>query len=322
MKNVAFLLFLSIFVLFVAFITVTEDIQLFPSSGSSDSEITTSTEEITEENKEEAEEVEDQVETSINTGVNNNQPSIPVVYYPESRKGVVQVSSVRKKGTDTSPRYMDLKVNLNEGELLNLTGWRIQSNTNYITVPQAVNFFNVSEPENNVESDIVVRDDHRIRIYIVYEGYYEDYEDEEPNDPEVDWDDLWRGNLRLNTCTGYLNEEYETRPDFPNSCPGPETSTYTHLSGECQNYIRRVRNCEIPDRSEVYSFRGEQGLSCRNFILNYFNPEACFNTNSGNQDFLEDEWRVWIEKDDVFDELHDRILLLNSKGEVIDEYIY
>ena len=129
-------------------------------------------------------------------------------------------------------------------------------------------------------------------------------------------------NFRLNMCTGYLNNTAEFKPLLPKDCPIPLRSSYVHLSGDCQNYIRSLRRCELPDPDVTNSFMGEDGNKCRAFINENINIGSCERLYGGEPDFLDNEWRLWINRGTIFDSSHDRVRLYNTKGILIDEYIY
>ncbi len=217
---------------------------------------------------------------------------------PSQRSGAVKISFNRGYGSN-SPTAV-LTANLEEGEQVDITGWRLASNTGEIRIPQAVPFYVVYSSNNNA-GDIVLGPRDKAVIYFGAQSPI-------------------GKNFRLNRCTGFLNKIAEFSPPLPNDCYLPAKDDYRHLSGECQNYIMSLRRCELPDTNKTNQFQGELGNQCRSFINDNFGINACYR-HKQEPDFLSNEWRVWIEQD-IFDKYHDDIRLLNPQNQVIDEYVY
>lgn len=227
-----------------------------------------------------------------------NKEEEPAVL-PEAREGSVIISSVQRNESPTSPQSITLRARLSAGEEVNVTGWRIESNSRSFLVPQAVDYYRVDS--GNIEGDIILKNREEVKIYL---------------DKGV-----LPHNLRLNKCTGYLSRNYDTKPSLPKNCPQVPRESYVHLSGSCQNYIRSIGRCELPDPAVTNTFRGSEGNECRSFVNSVFNAGYCYENYGNNPDFLSDEWWVWVDRD-ILDPLHDRIRLYNREGKLIDEFIY
>ncbi len=216
------------------------------------------------------------------------------------RTGSVYISNISRSYGDR-PMRITLKSNLNEGETVNIDDWEIKGNDGRVFIPEAVNFYQIPGP--NDSGDIVLEPGHTVTIYLGIKSPLSK-------------------NFRLNKCTGYLNENYDFLYSLPNECPLPEKDDYKHLSGECQNYIRQMGRCERPDPNVTNSFLGEQGNECREFVNEFFNIGNCYRYFKGDSDFLKKEWRVWIDRENVFDPQHDWLKILNKGGQIIDDYTY
>lgn len=185
-------------------------------------------------------------------------------------------------------------------ESINISGWKIKGNRYGFTIPQAINVYN---PEGiNKEENIILSGSSYL---IIYSG-------KSPINK----------NLRFNKCAGYLNNFYDFNPDLPNDCPAIERSEYVGLYGQCQSYLMSLGRCAMPDVGFYNSLSGtDEGNACRAF-LNTISHAACFRKYRDDGDFLSNQWRIWMNEDFLFDSLHDRLLLFDNKGLLVDEYIY
>lgn len=102
----------------------------------------------------------------------------------------------------------------------------------------------------------------------------------------------------------------------------PEKEDYKHLSGECQDIIRGFRRCELPDANEMNSLRFPDSNECRQFIYNFFNVKNCYDYYNNETDLLNNEWWLWVNREDILDPQHDWVRIENSQDKVIDEYSY
>ncbi|MFH0806708.1 MAG: hypothetical protein V1885_03230 [Candidatus Brennerbacteria bacterium] len=128
-------------------------------------------------------------------------------------------------------------------------------------------------------------------------------------------------NVELNTCTGYLNELYAVSPKLPNNCPRPARSELVNFPGECQNFINSLSSCEVPSPAELNQFSVSRDVACRAF-LNNFTYERCVQRYNSLSNFYSYGWRVWMGTELKFDPYHDRLLLFDATGRLVDEYIY
>lgn len=128
-------------------------------------------------------------------------------------------------------------------------------------------------------------------------------------------------NVELNACTGYLNYRYIVSPKFPTNCPRPSRSEMIGFSGACQNFINSLSPCEIPTPTEINQFAVSGDAACRAFIdtLTY---EGCVRRYESLPNFYSYGWRVWLGTELRFDPFHDRLLLFDASGKLVDEYVY
>lgn len=230
-----------------------------------------------------------------------SSPPPPVVVPPAERAGAVIISGVNvgKKG---APSRVTIRAQLGEGESVNVTGWRVQSNKRWFPIPQAVRTYDIVR--TNTEGDIVLEKGNTLTLYIGIGSPV-------------------GVNFRLNKCTGYLNDRADFPFTLPRDCPLPAADSYQNLSGTCQNYIRSLSRCESPDPEVMNAFPGDAGNACREFVNNFFGVNYCYSSLSGKADFLRNEWYAWIDEfSEVFDPSHDWVRLVNADGKTIDDYTY
>lgn len=192
---------------------------------------------------------------------------------------------------------------LSSNEKLNVTNWKIKTNHGEIVVPQAINVYDHSGV--SPQGDIVLSANDYVNVYI-------------GNSP------IYR-NFRLNKCIGYLGNDYVFFPPLPQNCPTPSRSSISYLSGKCQAYVTSLWGCKVPEKTSDSFYASIGGSSidevnCRAF-LDTINQDSCFKKHRWDDDFLSNEWRVWINSY-TLDSQHERILLFDKQGLLVDEYTY
>lgn len=211
----------------------------------------------------------------------------------------IQVSSVSTYSWGNYPKSISLYSYLQEGESINISGWKIKSNRSEISIPKAVGVY---RPDGGEETDIILLGSNYINIYNAKSPVNK--------------------NFRLNKCTGYLENFYDFNPPLPMNCPYINRSEISYLYGECQSYIMSLSSCKMPETNFYNSLPGsERGNDCRAY-LNTINFGNCYSKYRSDKDFLSSEWRIWIEGDWFIDSLHDRIRIFDKEDLLADEYIY
>lgn len=226
------------------------------------------------------------------------QPAVstPVIQpaKPAARFGYVSVS-----GVPVQSSVITLNSDLQEGETVNITGWRVKSNHGDFIIPQAVAIY---EPSGfSQESDIILRAGDQISIYSSFNSLGK--------------------NFRLNKCFGYLQGVYNFDPAPSLNCPYPynDRSELYNLSGQCQNYILSLGACRVPE-ANLFTGYNQDNLNCRRYLEN-INYRGCFERHQNDADFFSRQLMVWINHQ-ILDPLHDRLRLIDLKGNVVSEYNY
>jgi len=203
----------------------------------------------------------------------------------------IQIQSVKIYNTPIPYEEIIISANNTENKV-NLSGWSIKSNKNHFVLVNAVSkldFSKVFKPEN-----IFLEKGGKVLIYSTYSPLGIDF--------------------KSNKCIGYLNESYNFIPKLPTNCPQIEKRKIANLSGVCQDYILKLGTCEIPKNPPVFE------VDCLNFIKK-INYQGCYDTYKNDLDFFSKDYYVFMGRK-ILDDLHDRVLLFDNKGLLVDEYIY
>lgn len=205
-----------------------------------------------------------------------------------------QISWVRPPNPAGIGAEFTLRVGNDAGSPIDVTGWYVRSNRGSVLIRGATTR---AGPANHPA--IVIRPGTSAVFYAAWGSFVK--------------------NLELNTCTGYLNDIYTLSPAVPNDCPRPPRSELINFSGACQNFINSLSSCKVPEPNDLNRFTTE--AACRAF-LNTFSYQECVERYRGLSNFNSYGWRVWLGTEFVFDLLHDRLLLFDAAGKLVDEYIY
>jgi len=213
--------------------------------------------------------------------------------------GQVKIGSV-SAGNFYSPSQFSLSANSLNAPL-DITGWHLKSNVGDISVPPAVADYNPSGFSSN--SDIIVQNGSYVNFY-------------DSSSPVLK-------NLRMNECAGYLNNTYDFNPSLPANCPVMyDRSEITSFSGLCQNIILSIWGCSTPSANQLNNLASYSDQVCKNFIVDRFSYNGCYKYHRTDSNFFSGEWRVWMNGAINFDQSHDRLLLLDGSGLLVDQYYY
>ena len=129
--------------------------------------------------------------------------------------------------------------------------------------------------------------------------------------------------LKLNECTGYLNNTAKFLPELPKNCPAIyDKSEIINFSGTCQNLITSIRSCGVPTSDQINSVPKPDESQCRSILTGRTTYQSCYSRHRNDVNFFSKEWRVWVQSAMNFDPGHDRLLLFDRNGLLVDEYVY
>lgn len=234
------------------------------------------------------------VESEQSSAVSQNIPEGFTADQLSPYFGKVRIGSV-SPGSQFSYGRLSINANLGKEESVNVTGWFLQANRGSQFLPRAINVY---DPTGlTPESDVFLRRSETLVLYTTQSAIGK--------------------NLRLNKCIGYLENTNKFTPSLPRNCPSVGFSEISSFTGKCQDYIRTLGSCRLPAPNPDVP---ETDYACRSYI-DTINYRGCYERHRGDGDFLSREWRVWTGSR-FLDERHDRVLLLDKQGLLVDIYSY
>lgn len=250
--------------------------------------------------------VEDESSTSSENSGQEEKPKIPDYKIPKGFTAddlsiyfdKVSITSVSRGGSDPgSYSRIEISGSVSKDESINISGWVIAGNKGSMIIPQGVEFY--SPTGSNVPRDIPIKQSDHAKIYST----------ESPLGI----------NIKLNKCTGYLETVFDFTPQLPLSCPRVDYDNITYLRGDCQDYIRSLGTCELPNNNHPAVVASSE---CKDFVddINY---RGCYETYGSDENFPKKEWRIFM--GDQFmrlDSRHDRLLIYDRDSFLVDEYTY
>lgn len=219
----------------------------------------------------------------------------------------ITISNVRPT-KDFEPALITLRTSYGVEQPISITGWKIKSNwLGEFTIPQGIERIQTSLGEGTQGPILVTRND---TVYLRGEE-----------------SSLSKGkNFRPNSCFGYLKTFYPSIPGFYScSQDRPNLEDISHLTPGCQDFIWNKINygsCTVPDYSQDPAVATSR--QCIDYIVNLpggFNYNGCYQKRSQEQNFLRNEWHVYMNTR-FGHPLHDLVTLYDSSGLIVDTYIY
>jgi len=226
-------------------------------------------------------------------GIEDQSPAYRTFVAELSNKaGQVKIISVNPH---SSPQKMVL-IN-KSGSSVDLTGWKIENNFRSFDIPAAVKIFRLSS--STAWQNIILQPDDSLIVLSSASPI--------------------TVNFYLNRCFGYLMNSYNFSNLFSKDCPRPNDDDLNYLSTQCQRYINDLRTCQIPSTEDLNRFAND--FTCYQFLTNFYNYESCVNRYQNASDFFEKEWYVFLNAS-FADTNHDKIILRDADGLVVDTYLY
>ena len=231
-------------------------------------------------------------------------PSAPQKTGAELYGDWIKISSVRKQ----APYLITLTTNIPKEQTLAITGWVIEGRAERFTIPKGVELI----PEGiqgAVYEPIVLQRGDRVRISGA----------ENPFTSKL--------SFKPNACFGYLKDKRIFPVSVPSSCPRdiPKLAEMDHLPEDCQEFILDFRHCKepltYPSTSPLIN-----DFQCRTFYENLefkLSYDGCVKNHKAEDNFFREEWHIYVDEEDrLVRSTHDRILLKDQDGVIIDEFVY
>ena len=221
-------------------------------------------------------------------------------YYKKLRIGTHQTK------TSSRPSLVSLNTQLQAGEEINVTGWRIKGNKGEILISKGIEVYYPNS--QNVPQDIFIERSDKLYFY-------------SSTNP------LGAGkHFRPNECFGFLTENSDFNPklSFDKTCPKITLDDISYLSETCQNFIlKKMGSCNVPDYSDDLGILFDN--ACQSYIDNYvaenLNYSGCFENYYSDDDFLEHRLYFFIGRD-IVSQYHDTLYLYDEDGLVVDKLQY
>lgn len=211
----------------------------------------------------------------------------------------IKISSVYRSTYGGSYQQITLSA-YSLAEPINLNGWFLK--TNKSSLGSLAKMVNDYHPYGLMsEEDLILKNNDQLYIF--------------------DSQGPLRLNLRLNKCTGFLNNNYDFRPKLPNNCPAADRKEIVSFSGRCQSFILSLTSCQVPKPGDFNAFSQPEDTACRAF-LDKINYGGCYFKHRSDADFFSRDVRVWLNQPFMFDAQHDRVLLFDRNGLLVDQYVY
>lgn len=235
------------------------------------------------------------------------QDEKPVLKPGESPyKGKIRISSIQRSGDRPDEEYIILRHGGffssagSQERPIDITGWIISSRRSQETIPRA---YNIPEIDAQ-EQDIFLPPGGEL---IILSGALS-----------------YTRNFRENACVGYFNQTHAFRPALSNSCidDNPERSDLLSrgFNGACIDIIQSLPSCRTPPGPFQ---AGVIGSGCIDYMNENFSYVGCVKNFRDQKDFLKNTWRVSLKRSQkLFDSRHDRVILRDSQGLLVDEFEY
>ena len=214
--------------------------------------------------------------------------------------GKIKISSVRSQAS-SRPSLVTLSTYFGKEEEINITGWRITGKKGSFIIPGGIEKYNPYYNPVPDESIFVKRGD---KIYL-----------SGASNP------LGRGrNFRPNKCLGYLANYHDFPIPLPKNCPKPTSEEISHLNPCCQAFILALPRCKVPDYSG--NLRISTDSECTSYLTDNFNYADCYMKYSRDEDFIGDNWHIYMNFDFVVTNDCDTLYLRDQNGLLVDKYSY
>ncbi|MEK7626756.1 MAG: hypothetical protein AAB399_01135 [Patescibacteria group bacterium] len=238
-----------------------------------------------------------------------NQPPKPTIIPPTGFSlgelspfyGQVELISF-SSGNPTSPSRLTVRSGASMTVPVDIREWRVEGNRDVsILIPGAVSDYIPSGLAS--ESNLSLSKGETVNFYSNYSPI--------------------GAGLKLNKCTGYLNNTAKFIPELPKNCPAIyDKAEIINFSGTCQNLITSIRSCAAPTPNQINSIPKPDESQCRSILTGRTTYQSCYSRHRNDINFFSKEWLVWVQSAMNFDSSHDRLLLFDKGGLLVDEYVY
>lgn len=130
--------------------------------------------------------------------------------------------------------------------------------------------------------------------------------------------------FRENSCTGYFTQYHSFEPPLE-SCAAIPFNAQELLdrgyNSDCVDFVRSISRCRIPNIP--YEKSGRIGSACIDYITNTYSYAGCVAQFRDSGDFFQNTWRAFLNQpSSLYDSRHDRVILRDGEGLIVDEFEY
>lgn len=225
---------------------------------------------------------------------------------PSPFRGVVSMSHRVSGAGSSNPsnEYIEITVSHNAGMPVDITGWRISSDSsgNSIAIPKGTEI--PTSGIVNASQDIILTPGTRAII--------------------ISGQSPIGASFRENKCIGYFSTFQKFYPSLPQNCPVPSDELASFYGAGyirdsfCIEYVKNLSRCQI-------SISPPSGSSsaCQNFLVTYMNYNGCVNAHRNNDDFMGNTWRVYLGRSNsMWRTKNELIKLTDINGKTVDAFSY
>lgn len=209
-------------------------------------------------------------------------------------KGKIKISNVY--GTGGDPQYESVTIeNTSEKENISITGFTIVSDKSSFIIPSG---HHLPGTNTSAEDQVLLKPREQAIITVGKQARQMDF--------------------RENMCTGYYSEQSDYIPSLSRSCPRPDSNKLLHLSDSCIRVIERTFSCRTPRIQD-----DQINSACSDYLNQNLNYAGCVKNYRNSPNFFSDHWLIWMQRsEEFFRNTHDKIILKDRLGRIVDEYSY
>lgn len=221
-------------------------------------------------------------------------------------RGVVRMNHYISGAGSSDPKneYIEIYVAQDAGAPVNLSGWRLVSDS---TGGTAVIPRGTEVPISgtiNAAQDIIVTPGKRALI--------------------ISGSSPIGASFRENKCIGYFSSFQQFYPSLPQNCPSPSDELSTYYGAgyirdvACIEQVNKLQRCQVMLSPPV----GATG-ACQNFMIQYLNYNGCVGAHQNDADFKGDAWRVYLNRTaPLWRAKYEIVKLLDADGKTVDAFSY
>ena len=217
--------------------------------------------------------------------------------------GIVTLQYVTRSD-NANQEYLTLRVSDGATTTVPITGWRLSSENSgvQVAIPKSTKLFFADS--QNAEEDIVLTP--KDTVYIVT--------GRSPNG----------SGMKVNKCSGYLEQFQDFTPYLWSSCPAPRTEDLSSIpkrtvNDACFDYIEYMPSCRI----QTDPLPANWSYECTNFITTKINYPTCVSVHKNDSDFYTHEWRVYLKRSEpLWKSRRESIVLTDLNGKVVSKLQY